>query len=187
MGYGNHDLPAAPTDVRHGPPDNATFQGWFEKSRLVPLDGYGQYRRRGRIYVSASGLTIEGRHVLPAAIRLAIGLPLCLLGLMVGYGVVEYVLLKTETVFVPWPSVEGFVIDARESRVGLALDGPPQTSPVVIRAENAPDLYSLLQRHIPNADMGAGTTKGRPLVVVAAIVIGTVAITWVLAALGLLK
>jgi hypothetical protein len=180
-------LPSATTDERARAADVATFEGWFEKARLLPLHGYGQYRRGGRIRVSASGLRIEGRHVLPAAIRLAIGLPLCLLTLVVGYGVVEYVLLKTETMVVPWLSVEGFVIDARESRVALALDGPPQTSPVVIRTENAPHLYSLLQRYVPGADMGAGTASRRPLVVIAAIVVGTVSITWILAALGLLK
>jgi hypothetical protein len=35
--------------------------------------------------------------------------------------------------------------------------------------------------------MGAGTASRRPLVVIAAIVVGTVSITWILAALGLLK
>jgi hypothetical protein len=145
------------------------------------------YRREGSIGVSSDGLTTSGRHVLPAPIRLAIGVPLCALTLVVGYGVVEYLLLKEETLFVPWSAVDGFVVDGQHSRIAFTFQGTKETSPVVLRTAQAQWLYATMQQYVPRRDLGQGVTKARPLLVLVAIATGTAVITLILAMFGLLK
>lgn len=120
-------------DVESSVPSGVIVEGRFEKVRLRPLRRFGMYRRKGSIGVSSDRLTISGRHVLPAPIRLAIGMPLCALTLVVGYGVVEYLLLMAETLFVPWSSIDGFVVDGQQSRIAFTFQGTKETSPVVFR------------------------------------------------------
>ena len=167
-----------------GTQDDITIEGNFEKVRLRPLRRFGMYRRGGSIEVTPRGLTISGRHVFPVTTRLLIGVPLSALTLVVGYGVVEYVLLVTEDLFVPWNGVEAFVIDRRQSRVGLAFRGSKESSPIVFRTSQAEWIYASLQSRIPDKDLGEGVVKGRPLLVLALIIGGTAAITLILAMLG---
>ena len=178
-------VPARP-DVESSVPGGVIVEGWFEKVRLGPLRRFGMYRREGSIGVSSDGLTISGRHVLPAPIRLAIGIPLCALTLVVGYGVVEYLLLKAETLFVAWSSIDGFVVDGQQSRIAFTFQGTKETSPVV-RTARAQWLYATMQQYVPGRDLGQGVVKARPLLVLAAIATGTAAITLILAIFGLLK
>jgi hypothetical protein len=179
-------VPARP-DVESSGQSGVIITGWFEKVRLRPLRRFGTYRREGSIGVSSDGLTISGRHVLPAPIRLAIGIPLCALTLVVGYGVVEYLLLKAETLFVPWSSVDGFVVDGQQSRVAFTFQGTKETSPVVFSTGQAQWLYATMQQYVPASDLGQGVVKARPLLILAAIATGTAAITLILAMFGLLK
>ncbi len=178
--------PAHP-DVESSVPSGVIVEGRFEKVRLRPLRRFGMYRREGSIGVSSDGLTISGRHVLPAPIRLAIGIPLCALTLVVGYGVVEYLLLKAETLFVPWSSIDGFVVDGQQSRIAFTFQGRKETSPVVFRTAQAQWLYATMQQYVPGRDLGQGVVKARPLLILAAIATGTAAITLILAMFGLLK
>jgi hypothetical protein len=179
-------VPARP-DVESSVPSGVIVKGRFEKVRLRPLRRFGMYRREGSIGVSSDGLTTSGRHVLPAPIRLAIGVPLCALTLVVGYGVVEYLLLKAETLFVPWSAVDGFVVDGQHSRIAFTFQGTKETSPVVLRTAQAQWLYATMQQYVPRRDLGQGVTKARPLLVLVAIATGTAVITLILAMFGLLK
>lgn len=172
-------------DVESSVPSGVIVEGRFEKVRLRPLRRFGMYRRKGSIGVSSDGLTISGRHVLPAPIRLAIGMPLCALTLVVGYGVVEYLLLMAETLFVPWSSIDGFVVDGQQSRIAFTFQGTKETSPVVFRTAQAQWLYATMQQYVPGKDLGHGVVKARPLLVLAAIATGTAAITLILAMFGL--
>jgi hypothetical protein len=174
-------------DVESSVPSGVIVEGRFEKVRLRPLRRFGMYRRKGSIGLSSNGLTISGRHVLPAPIRLAIGIPLCALTLVVGYGVVEYLLLKAETLFVPWSSIDGFVVDGPQSRIAFTFQGTKETSPVVFRTAQTQWLYATMQQYVPGKDLGQGVVKARPLLVLAAIATGTAAITLILAMFGLLK
>jgi hypothetical protein len=146
-------VPARP-DVQSSVPRGVIVEGRFEKVRLRPLRRFGVYRREGSIGVSSDGLTISGRHVLPAPIRLAIGIPLCALTLVVGYGVVEYLLLKAETLFVPWSAVDGFVTDGQQSRIAFTFQGTKETSPVVFRSAQAQWLYATMQQYVPGRAWG---------------------------------
>jgi hypothetical protein len=154
-------VPARP-DVESSVPNGVIVEGRFEKVRVRPLRRFGTYRREGSIGVSSDGLTISGRHVLPAPIRLAIGIPLCALTLVVGYGVVEYLLLKEETLIVPWSAVDGFVVDRQLSRIAFTFQGKKETGPVVFRTARAQWLYATMQQYVPAKDLGAGCRQSSP-------------------------
>jgi hypothetical protein len=142
-----------------GDRDADSYSVIFFNRSVPPSAQRGQYRGRGNIVLSDTGLCIVGRHTRPFWMKYLIGFPVFYLlyliigsfwdsfswlmvmvsmplSLWVSYWLVEYALLKRETVFVPWSSIKNYCYIKIEGRglftgfIGITFDGYKNCSPV---------------------------------------------------------
>jgi len=153
------------------------FQGTFRKVQVRPIKGFGLYRGGGTIEVHPPGLRILGQHVYSGGIRALLFLGLFPFITMIGaYLIVEFALLKTEVVQIPWPSIRRFAADPRKGEIAIEFSGPAWTSPVVFRTPEWAALHQALHESIPAADAGPGRQKSRPLLIVGAVLVSLIVI-----------
>jgi hypothetical protein len=142
----------------------ATTEGKFRKARISALGAkqYGMYRGQGRLTVDAEGIKIEGRHVKSLNARWGIGLALVIgsliltagkliLGIIPVYFLLEYAILDRENISIPWSGVRKYAFD-KHKQIALEFDGPPWTSPSVMRAADLTDLAPLFRQFAPEKD-----------------------------------
>ena len=153
------------------------FQGTFRKVQVRPIKGFGLYRGGGTIEVHPPGLRILGQHVYSGGIRALLFLGLFPFITMIGaYLFVEFALLKTEVVQIPWPSIRRFAADPRKGEIAIEFSGPAWTSPVVFRTPEWAALHQALHESIPAADASPGQQKSRPLLIVGAVLVSLIVI-----------
>lgn len=112
----------------------------FKKRQVPGISGYGQWRSQGTLTFTADGITVSGKHVKTLGTRWGIGIAISLgililtlgafaPGILLIYPLVEYVILDSETLQVPWDQVQKWSINGQNA--GIAIGQVPFKAPVV--------------------------------------------------------
>jgi hypothetical protein len=180
-------VPSIPPPPPPVPTIPTWFQGSFRKVQVRPIKGFGLYRGGGTVEIHPPGLRILGQHVYSGGIRSLLFLGLFPFITLIGaYLIVEFALLKTEVVQIPWPSIRRYAADPKKGEVAIEFSGPGWTSPVVFRTPQWAELHQALRDSIPAADAGPGRQKSRPLLIVGAVLVSLIVIgmIWATVAAG---
>ena len=112
----------------------------FKKRQVPGISGYGQWRSNGTLTFTPEGITISGKHVKTLGTRWGIGLAISLgvliltagafaPGILLIYPLVEYGILDSETLQVPWDQVKKWSVKGQNA--GLDIGSVRFKAPVV--------------------------------------------------------
>jgi hypothetical protein len=146
----------------------------FRKVLFKRLKGYGQYRGDGRIEFYYDGIRICGSHVYSMGTRVGIGtaiffgtLIFCcgvLTPLLIPYFLImEYGILKSEDISIPFENIICFTAQPEKKRVGIQFLGMAHTSPVVLQTSQWSEIYNKLYERMPEREANAMMIPGYPL------------------------
>jgi hypothetical protein len=136
----------------------------FRKVMIKPIKRYGAYRGAGTVRLERSGIGVTGKHVRPLAIRLAIGLGLFVVfmlltggrlapGIIPLYFLLEYGLLEDGNRHIPWTNVTRFASQPSKQRVAIETSSSQKNeNPLVFSCDHWQEVLQALQTFAPGRE-----------------------------------
>jgi hypothetical protein len=146
-------IPAASMEVASGK---------FVKVAVKGMPKAGQYRGKGTIAVTASGITISGSHVYTLGQRWLFGLALWVgililtegrfaPGFVLIYLAVEYQWLKKSNQSVSLNRIKAFKSVPEKNLIAIQFIGTPWETPLVLKSDDWRSVYDALVSRVPRA------------------------------------
>lgn len=142
--------------------DFVMVSGKFVKESVRGMRKHGQYRGDGSLELTATGISITGKHVYSLGQRWAFGFFLAVVivvgtfgtvapGILLLYPVVEYLWLKDGNQEVTFDRIVSYNAVPAKQLIAIEFRGTPWETPAVLRTPDWQLLYDALWRHVPLA------------------------------------
>lgn len=143
-------------------PVTAVVSGKFVKIKVRGMEKFGQYRGKGSLKVTPTGLSITGSHVYTMGQRWLFGLALWIgilvltegrfaPGFILIYLAVEYQWLKKGDKSVSFNRIKAFKSVPEKKLIAIQFIGEPWETPLVMKSDEWQTIYGALEARVPRA------------------------------------